>query len=66
MTGKPVIKGTRLTVEYILNMLAHEASFEEILGEYPGLEREDILACLLFAGQSLEYTSFMLLPAKVA
>ena len=48
MVGKPVIRGTRLTVEYILNLLAHGATTEEILSEYDGLRREDIQACLLF------------------
>ena len=37
MVGKPVIKGTRLTVEYVLNLLAHGATAEEILQEYEGL-----------------------------
>jgi uncharacterized protein (DUF433 family) len=59
MAGKPVIKGTRLTVEFILNQLAHGASEEEILTEYAGLTKEDIQACYLFAGKSLETTSFM-------
>ena len=36
MVGKPVIRGTRLTVEYILGLLAHGISIEEILDEYPG------------------------------
>lgn len=49
MVGKPVIKGTRLTVELILNLLAHGATVEEILDEYDGLSRDDIQACLLFA-----------------
>jgi uncharacterized protein (DUF433 family) len=49
MVGKPVIKGTRLTVEYILNLLAHGATEAEILDEYKGLAHEDIQACLLFA-----------------
>ncbi|HEX7315904.1 MAG TPA: DUF433 domain-containing protein [Pyrinomonadaceae bacterium] len=52
MTGKPVIKGTRLTVEYVLNLLAHGATPEEILGEYEGLTPEDIRACFLFAVKS--------------
>lgn len=47
MVGKPVIRGTRLTVEYVLNLLAHGATIEEILGEYEGLTQEDIQACLL-------------------
>jgi uncharacterized protein (DUF433 family) len=48
MAGKPVIKGTRLAVEYILNLLAHGATTEEILEEYQGLMPEDIQVCLLF------------------
>ena len=59
MVGKPVIEGTRLTVEYILNLLAHGASISEILEEYDDLEEADIKACLLFASQSLENTTFM-------
>ena len=59
MVGKPVVRGTRLTVEYILNLLAHGATEAEILQEYAGLTREDIQACLLFAAQSLESTLFM-------
>ena len=58
MVGKPVIKGTRLTVEYILNLLAHNTSVDEILKEYKGLTREDIQACLLFASRSMENTEF--------
>ena len=49
MVGKPVIKGTRLTVEHILKLLADGATKEEILKEYEGLTAEDIQACLLFA-----------------
>ena len=64
MTGKPVIKGTRLTVQFILGLLAHGASVEEILAEYKGLTREDIQACLLFATESLENTTFMPLTAE--
>lgn len=59
MLGKPVIRGTRLTVEYVLNLLAHGATEEEILEEYEGLTRDDIRACLLFATRSLEGTSFL-------
>jgi uncharacterized protein (DUF433 family) len=49
MIRKPVIDGTRLTVEYILNLLAHGASIAKILEEYKSLEEADIRACLLFA-----------------
>ena len=66
MVGKPVIKGTRLTVEYILRLLAQGASFSEILGEYEGLTEQDIQACLLFATKSLESTIFMPLATEAA
>ena len=66
MVGKPVIKGTRLTVEYMLNLLAHGATIDEILAEYQGLAREDLQACLLFATRSLASTSFMPLMAEPA
>jgi len=59
MVGKPVIKGTRLTVEYILNLLAHGATVTEITSEYRDLTPEDIQACILFATKSLEDTTFM-------
>ena len=59
MAGKAVITGTRLTVEYILNLLAHGSTSEEILQEYEGLAQEDIQACLLFAARSLQNTDFM-------
>lgn len=66
MVGKPVIKGTRLTVDYILNLLAHGAAAPDILQEYKGLAKEDIQACLLFASRSLENTSFIPHVAKTA
>ncbi|MFN3333966.1 MAG: DUF433 domain-containing protein [Caldilinea sp.] len=66
MVGKPVIKGTRLSVEYILNLLAHGATVTEILEEYQGLAPEDIQACLLFATKSLANTSFMPLVVEPA
>jgi len=66
MIGKPVIKGTRLTVEYMLNLLAHGATVDEILEEYDGLTPEDVQACLLFASRSLEDTAFMPLVTETA
>jgi uncharacterized protein (DUF433 family) len=53
MLGKPVIKGTRLTVEHILNLLASGVRSDEIIAEYDGLSEQDIRACLRFAAQSL-------------
>jgi uncharacterized protein (DUF433 family) len=66
MVGKPVIRGTRLTVEYILNLLAHGADEAEILNEYEGLTHEDIRACLLFATRFLGNTVFMPLAVEAA
>lgn len=66
MVGKSVIKGTRLSVKYILNLLAHGATVTEILEEYKGLTPEDIQACLLFAEKSLASTSFMPLVVEPA
>jgi len=66
MVGKPVIRGTRLTVEYILNLLAHGETAEEIIKEYKGLTNEDIQACILFATKSLEDTTFMPLAVETA
>jgi len=62
MVGKPVIRGTRLTVQYILDLLAHGETVDEILQEYKGLKEEDILACLLYASETLEDTTFIKLP----
>jgi uncharacterized protein (DUF433 family) len=64
MVGKPVIRGTRLTVEYILGLLAHDSNMEEILEEYPGLEKDDIYACLLFASKTLQDASFALIATE--
>ena len=47
--GKPVIKGTRLAVEFILELLAVGESEEYVLSNYPRLMREAVLACLSFA-----------------
>jgi len=53
LTGKPVVKGTRLAVEFIVSLLAQGWSETEILHNYPGLTREDILACLSYASEVL-------------
>jgi len=66
MVGKPVIQGTRLTVDYILNLLAHGATAAEITQEYGGLTEEDIQACFLFATKALEDASFVPLVTEHA
>lgn len=49
MLGKPVVRGTRITVEFLLEKLAAGLSIESILGDHPQLEREDVLAALDYA-----------------
>jgi uncharacterized protein (DUF433 family) len=51
MVGKPTIRGLRITVEQILKALAGGLKTEEILEEYPDLEKEDVQAVLLYASE---------------
>jgi uncharacterized protein (DUF433 family) len=53
LVGKPVIKGTRLSVEFIIDLLAQGWQESEILRNYPGLTHEDIRACLAYASNLL-------------
>jgi len=64
LVGKPVIKGTRIAVEFVINLLAQGWSESEIVRNYPGLTHEDILACLKYAGETLQ--SEKVYPVKVA
>ena len=59
LAGKPVVRGTRLSVEFIIGLLAHGQTSADILAEYEGLTADDIRACLLFAGESLSRTDFL-------
>lgn len=59
LAGKPVVRGTRLAIEFILELLAAGQSESDILTNYPGLTREDILACLSYASYlAHEYKAF--------
>jgi uncharacterized protein (DUF433 family) len=49
LAGKPVIRGTRLSVEFVIGLMADGWSEADILANYPGLSREDITACLNYA-----------------
>lgn len=55
--GKPVIRNLRYPVESMLEYLAAGDAIEDVLAEFPDLEREDLLACLEFAAQSLRVKS---------
>ena len=53
LVGKPVVKGTRLAVEFLVGLLAQGWTEKDILANYPGLAHDDILACLAYAEESL-------------
>lgn len=59
MTGKPVVKGTRVTVQSVLGLMSQGLGYEEVLQEYPQLKREDIFACLLFAQNAIADATFI-------
>jgi uncharacterized protein (DUF433 family) len=54
LVGKPIIKGTRLAVEFIIDLLAEGWSNEEIIRNYPGITLEDIQSCLCYASFTLK------------
>jgi uncharacterized protein (DUF433 family) len=54
LVGKPIVEGTRLSVEFIVDQLASGWTETDILRNYPGLTREDILACLAYASALLQ------------
>ena len=61
LAGKPVIRGTRLAVEFILDLLAEGQPEADILINYPGLTHDDILACLAYASHlAHEYKAYPL------
>lgn len=53
LVGKPVVRGTRLAVEFLVDLMAQGWSESEILRNYPGLEAEDLRACLAYAAATL-------------
>lgn len=66
LAGNPVIKGTRLAVEFIIDLLARGWSEDDILRNYPGLAHEDILACLEYASALLRAERVFTLPSIAA
>uniref|UniRef100_A0A7C2JYG4 DUF433 domain-containing protein n=1 Tax=Schlesneria paludicola TaxID=360056 RepID=A0A7C2JYG4_9PLAN len=64
LVGKPVVRGTRLSVEFLIGLLAQGWSEAEILRNYPGLTHEDLLACLAYAQETLQ--SERVFPTPVA
>ncbi len=62
LVGKPVIKGTRLSVEFVIDLLGRGWTAEQILREYDHLAPEDIQACLAYAGDVLKSERIYALP----
>ena len=58
LVGKPVIRGTRIAVEFVITLLSQGWPESEVLRNYPGFTHEDILACLKYAGELGTVTYF--------
>ena len=63
LVGKPVVKGTRISVEFVVDLLGRGWTTEQILNEYGHLTPEDIQACLAYAGDVLKSERVYLLPS---
>jgi uncharacterized protein (DUF433 family) len=59
LVGKPIVKGTRISVELILGWLASGWSFEQVIESYPHITREDILAALAFAAEMMREEDYI-------
>jgi uncharacterized protein (DUF433 family) len=66
LVGKPVIRGTRISVELILGWLANGWTYEQILEAYPHITRDDILAALAFTEQMLRDEQYIATHKAVA
>lgn len=53
LVGKPVVKGTRISVELVIECLANGWTIDEILEDFPTLKREDVFVCLAYAAATL-------------
>jgi uncharacterized protein (DUF433 family) len=62
LTGKPVVRGTRIAVEFVVEFLSEGWSEQQILDNYPGLSHEDLLACLRYASKVLKSERIYLVP----
>jgi uncharacterized protein (DUF433 family) len=53
--GMPILQGTRITAQTVLEFLSAGDSIEEVLAEFPALSREDVLACLAYSAQLMKH-----------
>jgi uncharacterized protein (DUF433 family) len=58
LVGKPLIRGTRISVEFVVDLLAAGWSHDQVLESYPHITEQDIRACLAYAGQLLREEQF--------
>jgi uncharacterized protein (DUF433 family) len=63
LVGKPVVKGTRMAVEFVIDLLARGWTPQDVLREYDHLQPEDIRACLAYAGELLNSEGIYPAPA---
>jgi len=63
LVGKPIIRGTRIAVEFLIDLLAEGWSNQQILSNYPHLTQEDITACLRYAGSIMKQERVYPIPA---
>ncbi|MGM0366307.1 MAG: DUF433 domain-containing protein [Actinomycetota bacterium] len=61
VAGKPIIKGTRLSVDFILDLIANDWSYEEIIKNYPQIDLQDIKACLEYASRLIKDEKVLLI-----
>ena len=66
LVGKPVVKGTRISVEVVIEYLAHNPNFEELFVAYPRLTMADVMACLAYAHRLVEIESSRLVALNIA
>jgi len=64
--GKPIIRGTRISVEFVLDLLASDVPEQEILEDHPHLTKEDIQACLRYAARSCKNEIYVELDSAAA
>lgn len=66
LAGKPIIKGTRLSVEFILGLFSQGWEKKDILENYPNLTKEDINAVFDFSAECMKEEAFFIIPKSVA
>jgi uncharacterized protein (DUF433 family) len=64
LVGKPIIKGTRMSVEFVIELLGRGWTTEQVLQEYDHLTREDVQACLAYASEVLKSEKVYLPPTS--